>query len=143
MRSKEFLYVGLGLLGLVFSAFAAYVAFSLSALHLDGTPTCPIVFDMPACVIVFVCYVLIIIAWGMALTKKQGYWTQIIFAVGFLPAFLLALIGSTGEILGFASCPATDTGFPKCFISLIFLIALALGWVVLSVSKERNLKVKI
>ena len=143
MRSNEFFYVGLSLLGLGFSTFAAYVAYSLSALHLDGTPTYPVIFDMPACVIVFVCYVLITIAWGMALVKKQGRWSQIFFAAGLMPAFLLALIGATGEIFGFANCPATDTRFPKCFISLVFLIALALGWVVLSVSKERSLKVKI
>ena len=144
MRSKEFLNTSLGILGLGFSGFAAYVAFSLSAIHLGGTPTCPIFFDVPACVIVFVCYVLITIAWGMVLANKQGRWAQIFFTIGFVPVFLLALIGSTGEILGFASCPVTETGFPKCFISLIFLMALAVGWIALSVSnKKRNLKLKM
>ncbi len=130
MKSKEYLSTGLGLLGLGFSAYAAYVAFSLSAIHLSGTPTCPVVFSIPACVIVLVCYLLITIAWGMALAKKQERWSQIIFVSGFIPAFVLALMGSTGEIFGFANCPATETGFPKCFISLAFLIALVVGWVV-------------
>ncbi len=133
MKSKEFLNTGLCLLGVGFSAFAAYVVFSLSALHLGGTQTCPVLFDMmPACVVVLVCYVLITIAWGMALAKKQGRWPLIIFATGFIPAFLLALMGSTGEVFGFANCPATETGFPKCFISLVFLIAMAVGWIVSS-----------
>jgi hypothetical protein len=138
MRSKEFLSTGLGLLGLGFSAFAAYVAFSLSAIHLGGTPTCPVVFGIPACVIVLLCYVLITIAWGMMLAKKQGRWPLIIFTVGFVPAFLLALMGSTGEIFGFANCPATETGFPKCFISLAFLIALAVGWAVASSLRKKT-----
>ena len=138
MRSKEYLTTGLGLLGLGFSAFAAYVAFSLSAIHLGGTPTCPVVFDMPACVIVFICYVLITIAWAMMLANKPGRWAQIFFTIGFAPAFLLALIGSTGEIVGFVSCPATENGFPKCFISIMFLIALAAGWIALSVRKKKE-----
>ena len=138
MRSKEFLNTSLGILGLGFSAFAAYVAFSLSEIHLGGTPTCPIIFDMPACVIVFVCYVLMTIAWGMCLANKEGKLPSIIFTTGFIPAFLLALIGSTGEFFGFVSCPATQTGFPKCFISLAFLIALVGGWIVLATRREKH-----
>ncbi len=128
MRSKVFLTTGLGLLGFGFSAYAAYVAFNLSVVHLGGTPTCPVVFDIPACMIVLVCYLLITIAWGMLLAKI-GRWPLIIFMIGFIPAFLLALMGSTGEIFDFVNCPATEAGFPKCFISLAFLIALAAGWV--------------
>lgn len=131
MKSKAFLSTGLGLLGLGFSAYAAYVAFSLSAIHLGGIPTCPVVLGIPACVIVLVCYLLITIAWGMMMTRK-GRWPLIIFMIGFIPAFLLALMGSAGEIFDFANCPATETGFPKCFISLAFLIALAVGWAVSS-----------
>ncbi len=143
MRQKELLSTGLGLLGFGFSVFAAYVAFSLSTIHLSGTLTCPVVFGIPACVIVLVCYLLITIAWGMVLANKQGNWPLIIFVVGFIPAFLLALMGSAGEIFGFANCPATETGFPKCFISLIFLMALAVGWVALNArNKERNLTLK-
>ena len=129
MRSQQILHSGLGFLGLGFSAVAAYFAFSLSVHHLRGAQTCPIVLDLPACVIVFLCYVLITIAWGMTLAKKQSIWQHRIFAIGFLPAFILAFIGSTGEVFGFARCPLTETGFPKCFLSLALLLALALGWI--------------
>lgn len=125
---KKILHTGLNVLGLGFSAFAAYEAFSLSMTHLGGPPVCPVLFGVPACIIVLVCYVLITAAWGMALAGKQNRNALMVFAAGFTPAFLLALVGSTGEIFHFMSCPHTPKGFPKCFISFGFLIVLALGW---------------
>ncbi|MDA0967331.1 MAG: hypothetical protein O2970_10295 [Proteobacteria bacterium] len=128
MKAQKLSYTGLNVLGLGFSGYAAYEAFSLSALHLGGTPTCPVLFGIPACIIVLVCYILLTVAWGMALIGRKNKQAMIIFVSGFTPAFLLALIGSSGEVFGFASCPHTETGFPKCFISFGLLIGLALAW---------------
>lgn len=139
MRLIKHWSTGLRLLGLGLSVFAVYTAFSLSVAHLNGISICPMVLGYPACVIVLICYFLITIAWGMALTKNIGHWPLVIFLIGFFPALLLALIGSTGEVFGFANCPVTENGFPKCFISLAFLIAMAVGWGVSS--NHRKVKV--
>ena len=139
MSLKNTSHIALNLLGLGFSAYASYEAFKLSASHLGSVDLiCPVLLGIPACVIVLICYLLIALAWAMVLAGKQNHKALIVFSIGFTPAFLLALIGSAGEIFNFASCPHTPTGFPKCFISFWFLIALAIAWAVQGVLLRRN-----
>jgi len=129
VSTKSVLYYILNLLGLLFSAYASYAAFSLSRLHLAGPAVCPELLGVPACLIVLVCYVLIAVAWALALVLEPKLGASICFATGFISAFILALLGSAGEILSFGKCPATEMGTPKCFISLGFLVILAIAWV--------------
>ncbi len=128
MRIRAVFLAGLNLLGLLLSVYATSQALALSRLHLSGPPVCPVLLGIPACLIVLLCYVLISISWGIALAGKQNRLALIVFLSGFTPAFLLAVYGSLGEIFGFAECPKTPNGFPKCFISFGFLIVLMGGW---------------
>jgi hypothetical protein len=130
MSIKKPLYNGLNLLGLGFSIYASYTAYKLLVDHLKVIePVCPVLFSIPACTIVLICYILITISWAMALAGKQNRQAMIIFYVGFIPAFLLALGGSIGEVLEITSCPHAKAGFPKCFISFGFLIGLIIAWI--------------
>jgi hypothetical protein len=42
----------------------------------------------------------------------------ILFYLGWTPVFLLALTGSTLEIMGHNSCPLSPAGIPLCYFSL-------------------------
>lgn len=137
MNIKRIFFFALALIGLAFSAYASTQAFTLSRSHLIGPPVCPVLLGIPACVIVLVSYVLITIAWGMALVEKKSDRAFNFFVFGFLPAFILALIGSAGEIFGVGKCPHTSAGTPKCYISFGFLIMLAIGWGALDFLKNR------
>ena len=128
MNSLTRLNLSLNVLGLGLSLYAAYAALLLTLQHLGGTPICPVLIGIPACLIVFINYALITAAWGLSFKQRTSYIPSLLFFVGFIPAFLLALVGTTGEIFGFASCPVTETGVPKCYLSFGILIILAIGW---------------
>lgn len=116
----------MNLLGLAVSVYASYEAFTLSQSHLRQGAVCPEVFSVPLCIIVLVCYVLIVLSWILVLLKrKKRLLSFAIFIIGLTPAVLLAFIGSTGELFGFSNCPRTENGFPKCYFSFGLLILLA------------------
>ncbi|MGH1478024.1 MAG: hypothetical protein ACRBM6_04725 [Geminicoccales bacterium] len=77
---------------------------------------CPTLGAIPACYLVMICYVAMAVSAVMA--PRRLSW---LFLLGWLPVFLLALTGSTMEILGRETCPQSPTGIPMCYYS--FLIA--------------------
>lgn len=123
---KLLAFIGLGL-----SVYGGFEAFKISHLHFIAEAACPTISVIPACYVVLICYTLMALAWLSVLTNKasivkRGFW------IGFTPAFILAVIGTSGEIFGFASCPKTAIGIPKCFFSLGFVTALGILWAYLS-----------
>ena len=119
--------------GLILSALGIYEAFKISHLHLTTTEFCPTLAILPACYVVLISYTLMSLGWIGVLTSKISFIShhkKTIFWIGFTPAFSLALVGASGEIFGFVSCPKTENHFPKCFISLGFVLMIAVGWVV-------------
>lgn len=119
--------------GLVLSALGIYEAFKISHVHFTTIESCPILAILPACYVVLVSYTLMTLGWMGVLTSKISFLSRYknwIFWVGFTPAFLLALAGTMGEIFGFVDCPETASHIPKCFISLGFVLMIAMGWIV-------------
>ena len=98
------------------AAVAGFVLKGLAPVILDewqGLDACPNVGPVPACYIVGLCYVAMAVA---ALYAPRRL--TVLFLLGWVPVFSLALTGSTMEILGHPTCPESPTGTPMCFYSL-------------------------
>ncbi|MEE8625264.1 MAG: hypothetical protein V3T19_07980, partial [Acidiferrobacterales bacterium] len=79
-----------------------------------GLDACPKLGTLPACYIAGLGYVAMAIAVLFAPRRLTA-----LFLLGWAPVFALALTGSTMEILGHPTCPASPTGTPMCFYSLV------------------------
>ena len=115
--------------GLILSVLGIYETFKISHIHFTTTEFCPTLAILPACYVVLISYTLMTLGWIGVLSHKITFKHKL-FWIGFTPAFLLALAGTTGEIFGFVDCPETPSHIPKCFISLGFVMMIAVGWVV-------------
>lgn len=95
---------------------ASWVLAGLAPLVLDelrGIEVCPRLGTVPACYLVGVGYVAM--ATAVAFSPRR---LTIFFLLGWTPVFLLALSGSTMEILGNPTCPNSPAGIPLCYFSL-------------------------
>lgn len=117
----------IAIIGLLLSAFGFYEAFKISHIHFNTVESCPTIGLIPACYVVLISYGLMGLAWISVLFLKK--YVPVLFWIGFTPTFLLALTGVTGEIFGFVECPETASHFPKCFISLGFVVVIGALWI--------------
>ena len=100
------------------AAYGAYAALGISISHVGGTEPCPTIVGVPACIVVLIGYLAVLLA-----IIKPHRW---MFFAGCLPVFLLAASGVAGEMMSDSPvCPQTDTGIPKCYFS--FGLSLMLG----------------
>ncbi len=124
-----FILVGMGL-----SGFGFYQGVTLSVDQLATGNACPSLGPLPACYLVAVSYGLVSLAWVLRFIIKPAPVSPTssmvgkVFYVGFLPIFILAVIGSVSEAFGFQVCPHTASGFPKCVISLIVGLIILFSW---------------
>ena len=81
--------------------------------ELRGIDACPMLGPIPACYPVGFGY----FAMAVAVIFSPRRLTPL-FLLGWAPVFLLALTGSTLEILGRPTCPASPSGTPLCYFSL-------------------------
>ena len=79
----------------------------------------PTVGFVPACYIVFIGYLLMLIAAIAILFHRQ---LLRVFFIGWTPVFLLAFFGSLFELSNGATCPKTSGGLALCYVSLSFAI---------------------
>jgi hypothetical protein len=79
----------------------------------QGVEACPALGLLPACYLVFTGYTIILLS--MMLTPVRNSW---MFLLGWLPVFLMALSGTSLELLGQPTCPRTNLDIPLCFFSL-------------------------
>ena len=92
--------------------------------HLPHGGVCPMLGPVPACIIVFLGYLLILLS-AIFLTKSAS---KKLFYVGWTPVFLLALMGVIAEIgvmLGLREdhiCPPGALGIPQCFFSFAMVL---------------------
>jgi len=103
-------------------AVCAYTLYRLSPLvisQLQGNKACPMLGFIPACYIVFLGYLAMAIS--VTINPRKTAW---LFYPGWLPVFLFALTGTSLEIMGRPTCPATSSGIPLCYFSLAISIAL-------------------
>jgi hypothetical protein len=99
------------------------VAGNLSLNEIMQEGACPKLGFIPACYIVFFCFLIPLIAHFL-----KRYNTIFYIFTGF--AFALATYASIGQFMDKLQCPKTDFGLPKCYISF----ALLLGIIVLKYS---------
>jgi hypothetical protein len=110
-----------------FSVFVLSGIIPISITHWHTGDACPVIGPIPACYVVSVCYAAMGIGsllWTMPLKS--------VFFAGATPVILLALAGTSLELMGRSTCPISDAGTPLCFYSLavgiamliVFLIAL-------------------
>jgi len=78
---------------------------------------------VPACYIVFLGY--LAMAFSVTMNPRKTAW---FFYPGWLPVFLFALTGTTLEIMGRSTCPATSSGIPLCYFSLAISIGLLIAY---------------
>ncbi len=99
------------------AAVTVLVLYGLAPVILNewrGLDACPKLGTLPACYIAGLGYVAMAIAVLFAPRRLTA-----LFLLGWAPVFALALTGSTMEILGHPTCPASPTGTPMCFYSLV------------------------
>jgi hypothetical protein len=111
------------LLGLI--ATGLYGAASVSYDTVTGAAPCPHIANIPVCFIVLAGYTLMLIAviiQSVSNAQKTAPTStpKKIFLGGWLPVFLLAVIGSLFELSNGNTCPKSDTGLPLCYVSLFF-----------------------
>lgn len=110
------------------AAVTVLVLYGLAPVILNewrGLDACPKLGTLPACYIAGLGYVAMAIAVLFAPRRLTA-----LFLLGWAPVFALALTGSTMEILGHPTCPASPTGTPMCFYSLVVVsLLLPAFWV--------------
>ena len=118
-----------------FITLGLYGAASVSYTTITGTAPCPSVGFVPACFVVFIGYLLMLIASIAILQQRQ---LNRLFFIGWTPVFLLAFIGSLFELSNGATCPKSNSGLPLCYVSLSFALVV-IGLYTLLI-KMRNIK---
>ena len=104
---------------LVLIAVGLYGAANVSFDTLTGIAPCPRVVGIPACFVVLAGYSCMLLALVLKLTARL----KRLFLIGWLPVFLLALIGSILELMNGNTCPKSESGIALCYLSLMFSVA--------------------
>jgi hypothetical protein len=91
--------------------------------------TCPKLGIIPACYIIFICFVIPFVAHFF----NKGKVIYFLFT-GF--ALTLATYASIGQLLGNLQCPKTEGGLPMCYIS--FGVFTSLVWVKILLLKKKR-----
>jgi len=102
---------------ILLSAFGVFFGAALSLSHLRTGDVCPLIGPVPACLIVFSGYSLILIS-AIFVNGK----TISLFYLGWSPVLTLALVGVTLELTQGQICPAGVGNVPQCFYSLAMAV---------------------
>lgn len=107
---------------LALAGFGTLAGGRLSVDHLRHGEICPMLGPIPACIIVFLGYLFIVLS--AAFLKRTA--AKKLFYIGWTPVFLLALMGVILELTKGKVCPPGTFGVPQCFFSLAMAL-LCLG----------------
>lgn len=104
----------------------------ISLTHFRTGDACPNLGPIPACYVVSLAYL------AMAVAASFG-WRKLkwLFVVGAAPVVLLALAGTSLELMGTPTCPRSDSGWPLCYTSLMIGLGLSAAFF-LAVLLERK-----
>jgi len=90
--------------------------------EIQGHDACPQLGPLPVCYLIGASYTAMALV--ALIAPRRLTW---LFAVGWIPVFVLALSGTVLEFLSYSTCPRTSLGTPMCYnslvISLIFIAA--------------------
>ena len=104
---------------IVLAGLGTIAGASLSWEHLQHGEICPMLGFVPACIVVFLGYLAILLA---TIFIKKSYSTKL-FYVGWTPVFFLALAGVGLELTNGDTCPPGAIGIPQCFYSFAMAVA--------------------
>ena len=107
INNKKFRFT----IGLIFSIY-------LVVSELINSDFCPRIYGIPACYLVLLAFILVFISEILKLLLKN-----IVFYLGWLIGFILAIWFSFSQIVGIDNCPLL-LGIPMCYLSLILFIIL-------------------
>jgi len=108
---------------IILAGFGTLAGLKLSVSHIEHGEVCPMLGPIPACIIVFLGYLCVVLA---ALFIRKSFVTRL-FYIGWTPVFLLALMGVFLELTKGHVCPPGAYGIPQCFFSFAMaLICLGL-----------------
>jgi len=103
---------------LLLSGLGTFAGLRLSVEHLQHGEVCPTLGLIPACIIVLLGYLSVLIA---AVGFKKS-WAGKLFYIGWTPVFLLALSGVVLELTRGHICPPGAAGIPQCFYSFAMAV---------------------
>lgn len=112
----QILLIRLALLSI--AAFGTFAGMRLSVSHLKHGEICPVLGPVPACFIVLLGYLCVLIV----AIIPQKMWSKQIFYLGWSPVFLLATYGVIFEIIQGQICPPGPASIPQCFFSLAMAV---------------------
>jgi len=116
---------------LLLSALGTFAGLRLSLEHLQHGEVCPTLGPIPACIIVFLGYLSVLIA---AVGFKKN-WAVKFFYLGWTPVFLLALSGVVLELTRGHICPPGGLGIPQCFYSFAMAV---IAWILFRVLRKSS-----
>jgi len=99
--------------------FGVYGAGKLSYNEITHHHICPKLIGVPACFIIFLCFLIPLI---VHFIKKKNTLYFVFTGI----AFLIALIGTIGQLFDKIQCPKKEDGTPMCYISLVIFSVLIL-----------------
>jgi len=114
MKLCKFTYIIL----IFITGFGSIAGAQLSLIHLRQGETCPMLGPLPACILVFLGYLTILIA--TILIRKPG--SKRLFYIGWIPVLTLAALGVALELINEDVCPSGFANLPQCFYSLAMAI---------------------
>ncbi|CAH8282210.1 hypothetical protein EV196_105337 [Mariniflexile fucanivorans] len=91
---------------------------------------CPKIWIIPACVIVFICFLIPLIA------HILNKWNRLYFVFTGL-ALTIAIIASFMQFTGNGECPKLDNGTPMCYLSFLIFSTL-IGLKITLLNKENH-----
>jgi len=131
MTVSRHIFARLGLM--VLTIFGTLAGAKLTLEHLKHGEVCPTLGPIPACIIVFLGYFLMLGA--AAFIKKRL--SKPAFLLGWAPVFILAFLGVTLELIKGETCPSGAFGIPQCFFSLGMVLLCGFLFKVSSVSSSK------
>ena len=103
---------------IVLAGLGTFAGARLTLEHLPHGGVCPMLGPIPACIVVFLGYLFILLS-AIFLSKRVS---KPFFFVGWTPVFLLALTGVILELTKGQTCPPGAFGIPQCFFSLAMVL---------------------
>jgi hypothetical protein len=98
---------------IILAGLGALAGARLSFTHMTQGDICPMLAFIPACIIVFLGYALVLLA-----AIFDGKKSKPMFFIGWTPVALLASLGVILELTKGETCPPGAMGVPQCFYSL-------------------------
>jgi len=106
---------------IILSAIGVWGVGRISLAHWLGESSCPTLVGLPICYVILMGYGLVFLSMFVK-EKKQA----LFFLIGWIPVTAFAFMGVIGELTETVSCPASDSGIPKCYFSALLSVVIGM-----------------